>query len=115
MQRSTTPQRTLTDKVDAILIHKVWGLVTFAVIMATLFVSIFFLADPIMGGVEDGIGWLGGKVANLMSDGPLKDLWTDGIVRRRRRRARLRPADRAAVLLPRDPRRLRLPRAGRVL
>ncbi|MEA2711698.1 MAG: ferrous iron transport protein [Phycisphaerales bacterium] len=73
-------QRTLTDKADAILIHKFWGLLTFAAIMGTLFVSIFFLADPIMGAVESGIGWLGGLVTGLLPAGPLQDLWKDGIV-----------------------------------
>ena len=79
-QLDYAPARTLTDKVDAILIHKVWGLATFALIMATLFVSIFFLADPIMGGVEAGIEWLGGLVAKFLPAGPLQELWTDGIV-----------------------------------
>src|SRR5207244_11581508 len=32
-------KRTLTDKVDRILIHKVWGLLIFAAIMGALFIS----------------------------------------------------------------------------
>jgi ferrous iron transport protein B len=72
-------QLTLTDKVDRILIHKVWGLAIFAVIMAILFVSIFWLAAPIMDGLSSAVTWLGGLASSRMSDGPLKDLITDGI------------------------------------
>ena len=74
------PARTLTDKVDAIFIHKVWGLLVFAAIMAVLFVSIFWLADPLMGGVEAGVGWLGGLVTGWLPEGPIRDLWSDGVV-----------------------------------
>ncbi len=72
-------QITATEKVDRILIHKVWGLAIFAVIMAVLFVSIFWLAAPIMDGLSAGVEWLGGLASSRMSDGPLKDLVTDGI------------------------------------
>lgn len=75
------PARKLTfsEKVDAVLIHRLFGLVFFAAIMAMLFVSIFFLADPIMGATEDGIAFLGGLVTASMADGPLKALIVDGI------------------------------------
>ena len=72
-------QLTLTDKADKIFIHKVWGLLIFAAIMGALFVTIFWLAAPIMDGLSNAIAWLGERVAAHMSDGPLKDLVTDGI------------------------------------
>ena len=78
-----TPHRfrvALTDRADRILLHKVWGLAAFVAIMAGLFVSIFFLAQPLMDATQNGITWLGKLVANHMSDGTLKDLWTDGVV-----------------------------------
>jgi ferrous iron transport protein B len=75
-----SPARSLTDRVDAVLIHRVWGLVIFAALMATLFVTIFFLADPLMGWTEAGVGWLGSLVASTLPEGPIHDLWTDGIV-----------------------------------
>jgi ferrous iron transport protein B len=70
----------LTDRADKFLLHRVWGLFSFAAIMGALFIAIFFLADPLMGFVEDGIGLLGSFVANLLPEGALKDMWTDGIV-----------------------------------
>jgi ferrous iron transport protein B len=77
---ATFPTRHLTEKVDAILIHKVWGLAIFALVMAALFISIFSLADPLMSGIEAGVGAVGEFVAQWLPDGPIHDLWTDGIV-----------------------------------
>jgi ferrous iron transport protein B len=74
------PKITLSEKIDRFLLHKAWGLLTFAVVMSGLFMSIFFLADPIMGWIETVIGAAGDGVASLLPDGVLKDLWVDGIV-----------------------------------
>jgi ferrous iron transport protein B len=73
------PAKTLTQKVDEVLVHKVWGLLIFAGIMAALFVSIFYLADPLMGAMESAVGWLGDLATARLADGPLKDLLVDGI------------------------------------
>jgi ferrous iron transport protein B len=43
-------------------------------------VSIFIFADPLMGGVESAIAWLGDVIAPVLPEGPIRDLWTDGIV-----------------------------------
>jgi ferrous iron transport protein B len=69
----------VSEKIDAVLMHRFWGLIIFGVIMAVLFVSIFIIADPIMGAFSDGIGWLGAWLTAGMADGPLKDLINDGI------------------------------------
>jgi ferrous iron transport protein B len=70
---------TLTERVDAILIHKVWGLLVFTAIMALLFVSIFWLAQPLMDGIQNAVNWLADKVTTPLGDGPLHDLLKDGI------------------------------------
>lgn len=69
-----------SDRLDAVLMHKLWGFAVFGAIMGLLFVSIFWLAEPIMGLVESGVGWLGALVSPLLPAGPVRDLWTDGIV-----------------------------------
>jgi ferrous iron transport protein B len=79
LQYETPRKRHLTDRVDAVLIHKVWGLAIFALIMATLFVTIFWLAAPIMDGIKAGVAALGTIVTKHMTDGPVKDLLKDGI------------------------------------
>ncbi len=72
-------KRSLSERVDSVLVHRVWGLLIFAAIMASLFVSIFWLADPIMGAIEDAISAVAGAITENMSDGPLKALIVDGI------------------------------------
>ncbi|QOV89135.1 ferrous iron transport protein B [Humisphaera borealis] len=74
-----TPTSNTTEKVDAILVHKIWGLLIFASIMSALFVSIFWLAEPIMGWVEGLITGTGEKLTGSMEDGALKSLISDGI------------------------------------
>jgi ferrous iron transport protein B len=79
LRYETPRKRHLTERVDAILIHKVWGLVIFALIMATIFVTIFWVAQPIMDGLQDAIKWLGVVVTGHLGEGPIKDLLKDGI------------------------------------
>jgi ferrous iron transport protein B len=83
LEYESVKQKTLTEHLDSVLIHKIWGLAIFAVIMAGLFVTIFWLADPIMGGIKAGVAWLGeAAVKNRfweMKEGPVKALLTDGI------------------------------------
>src|ERR1019366_719369 len=69
----------LTERVDRILIHKVWGLLIFAGVMAALFITIFWLAQPIMDAIQSGITALGALVASHLPAGPIKDLITDGV------------------------------------
>lgn len=71
--------RTLTQKVDAILVHRVWGLLIFALVMTALFVTIFWVADPVMGGLEKAVGWVGDVATARLPEGPLKSLLVDGI------------------------------------
>jgi ferrous iron transport protein B len=73
------PKRTLTQRVDAILVHKIWGLLIFALIMGGLFVTLFWVAKPIMDGIQHGITALGVWTTTHMADGPLKDLLNDGV------------------------------------
>jgi ferrous iron transport protein B len=69
----------LSDRVDAILCHRVWGLVIFAGIMGGLFLALFWLAKPIMDGIQSAIDALGVLVTAPMSEGPLRALVRDGI------------------------------------
>lgn len=73
-------RHTLTERVDGVLMHPVWGLAIFAAIMATLFVALFWLAEPLKEGLLAGIGWLGGMIADQLNDGALKALIIDGVV-----------------------------------
>jgi ferrous iron transport protein B len=76
-----TPKKaTLTDRVDGILVHRFWGLLIFAFIMGTLFVTIFWLAQPIMNGMQNGILLIGHWLTHALPEGPLKSLLNDGVI-----------------------------------
>lgn len=72
--------RTPTDRVDAVLTHRFFGPLIFAVVMFVLFLSIFAWAEPLMSLIEAGQNALAGFVASRMDEGPLQSLLTDGII-----------------------------------
>lgn len=74
------PRRSLTERVDAVVMHPVWGLFIFAAIMGTLFVSIFSLAEPLMEATEGMVASFAQMVGDAMSPGPLRDLLVDGVI-----------------------------------
>lgn len=76
---------TMSDRVDQVLTHKLWGWMAFVFMMALVFVCIFFVADKPMGWIDDGFkalhDWAGGKFeAAGMKDSDLASLVTDGII-----------------------------------
>jgi len=75
-----TDQQTVSDKIDHVLTHKVWGSLILFTVMAFLFSSIFILADPLMGMVDDGVGWLAGVVEGLIPEGALQSLLVNGVI-----------------------------------
>src|SRR5262249_49305954 len=70
----------ISDRIDRILTHRVWGLLIFAGIMATMFLSIFSWAEPVMHGIESAQHWLAAQVRGGLSAGPLRDLVADGLI-----------------------------------
>lgn len=77
-------QDKLTDKLDSVFTHKIWGIPVFLGIMAVVFFLTFFVGDLIKSLFEMGIGWLSDTVQNgLTSVGAheiLISLIVDGII-----------------------------------
>lgn len=77
-------QDKLTDKLDSVFTHKIWGIPVFLGIMAVVFFLTFFVGDLIKSLFEMGIGWLSDTVQNgLTSVGAHKilvSLIVDGII-----------------------------------
>jgi ferrous iron transport protein B len=53
----------ITQRVDAVLLHPVWGTLVFLAVMVLFFQTVFTLAAPLQGYVETFFGWLSGLVA----------------------------------------------------
>jgi ferrous iron transport protein B len=70
----------LSDRIDAVLCHSVWGWAVFGVIMAALFYAIFSLAEAPMNFIDSHVALLGDWVKGAMAPGDLRDLLTDGVI-----------------------------------
>ena len=69
----------VTNRVDAVLMHPVFGLGIFAAIMTGLFLTIFIIADPLMSGCQNAVTWFGALVTSGLSEGLFKDLIDKGV------------------------------------
>jgi ferrous iron transport protein B len=74
------PGETISDKLDRVLTHKVWGTLIFIAVMALMFQSIFTFARIPMDALQSAVDWLGAQVANLIPPGDLNSLLVDGAI-----------------------------------
>lgn len=71
----------LTDKVDKILTHRVFGLMVFILVMYTVFLSIYSFASPFMDAIESAFGWMGDRAGALLQGNELlKSFVVDGLI-----------------------------------
>ncbi len=76
-----TPGRadhSLTDRIDRIVTHRVWGLLLFLGVMAVVFQSIFSWAALPMAWIGSGFDALGRLITSVMPPGDLRSLIVDG-------------------------------------
>lgn len=78
--RNQTQTHTFSDKLDSILIHKVYGMLTFVLIMALVFQSIYSWAGPLMDLIDGFFGMLGEAAASVIPEGALQSLVVDGVI-----------------------------------
>ncbi len=79
-RRPAGHRRTTTDRIDALLTHKVWGTLVFVLTMAVLFSSIFVMAAPLMNFIDAGVGALASFVEGVLPDGALRSLLVNGVI-----------------------------------
>ena len=70
----------LTEKLDKVLVHPVWGYVVFAFILLLIFQLVFYLAEYPMNWIDDAFVWLSSGVREALPPGPLNSLLADGII-----------------------------------
>ncbi len=69
-----------TSRIDALVTNKYLGYPIFILFMFIMFQCTFWLGQYPMDWIESGVGWLGDKIHDLMSPGPLRDLLVNGII-----------------------------------
>jgi ferrous iron transport protein B len=72
--------RTVSDRIDAVVTHPVWGWLVLGGIMTLLFFSIFTFAEAPMNWIDDRTAALSAWVKHAMAAGDLRDLTTDGVI-----------------------------------
>ncbi|MGV9993515.1 ferrous iron transporter B [Streptomyces sp. NPDC003374] len=70
----------VTRRVDAVLLHPVWGTVVFLAVMALFFQTVFTLAAPLQNGVEALFSQLSGLVAAHVDNPWLAGLLGDALI-----------------------------------
>lgn len=74
-------QKTLqTERIDGILLHRLWGYLILLVVLFFLFQSIFWLAQFPMEAIENGFGALSGWLSQTLPDNALSDLFVNGVI-----------------------------------
>jgi ferrous iron transport protein B len=80
IQRSAQGQQRLSDKVDRLLTHRVWGSLALILVMGMVFQSIYAWSQPLMEGMEKLVHWLGALALAPLPPGLLRDLLADGVL-----------------------------------
>lgn len=73
-------KETLTDQLDRILVHPVYGFIAMAFVFYLVFKFVFTFGFPLQGVLDDAFGRLGEWVAPHIADETLRGLLVDGII-----------------------------------
>lgn len=74
------PPPSFSEKLDAVLTHRVFGLFIFLGMMVLLFQSIYSWSGPLMDLIDGTFGSLGELVGSYLPEGALKSLIVDGMI-----------------------------------
>ncbi len=72
--------RRVTDRIDRVLIHPVFGFAIFLLLMTLLFQSLFTWSAPLIDGINAAFGVLGDGLRHALPAGLFRDFLTDGLV-----------------------------------
>lgn len=79
--RRVLGSRSLTEKIDALLTHRILGLFIFIGLMYLVFASIYLWAAPVMDAIEALFGSMSDGIGRLLIDSPaLHSLISDGVI-----------------------------------
>jgi len=67
-------------RLDAAVMHPVWGLVLLAAVLFLIFQAVFSWANVPMDAIKAGVAGLGDWTNANMADGPLRSLLVDGVI-----------------------------------
>ncbi len=74
------PDRSLTQKIDRVLLHRVAGFAAFLGVMALLFMALFTGAQPLIDAVDYVFKWVGAELRGVLGAGIFTDFIVDGVI-----------------------------------
>lgn len=77
---ATAHDETVSNKIDKILTHRVFGFIIFFAILLFMFQAIFSWASYPMSLIEDSFVWLQNALHAVLPAGPLTSLLVDGVI-----------------------------------
>lgn len=76
----SSKRNTLTQKIDDLVTHKIWGYPIFLLFMFVMFETTFVIGAYPQEWIESLIGWCAEALASNMAAGTLRDLLVDGVL-----------------------------------
>jgi len=70
----------VSERIDRVLTHRIWGPVLFVLLMGAVFQSVFAWAQPAMDLIDAGVGRVGNGLEALLPAGALRSLLVDGVI-----------------------------------
>ena len=70
----------IDHRIDAVVMHPVWGLALLALLLFLIFQAVFSWASVPMDAIEAGMAALGAWVSTHLAEGPLRSLLVDGVI-----------------------------------
>lgn len=80
ISQSSKKGQVLSDRIDNVLTHKVWGVAVFLLVMGFIFQSIFTWASIPMDFISSGVDFISSFVKQTLPEGQLKSLISDGVL-----------------------------------
>ena len=71
---------TVTDRIDRVLTHRLWGMLFFAAVMLVVFQSVFVGARPAMEWIQAATAAAGNWIGSHMAEGAMRSLLVDGVI-----------------------------------
>ncbi|PAP78029.1 ferrous iron transport protein B [Rubrivirga marina] len=78
VRQSDQTEATLSDKIDAVVTHKIWGPLIFGGVLLLIFQAVFTWAVPAMDLIEWLVGAAGEGLRAVMPDGIVEDVLVEG-------------------------------------
>ncbi len=69
-----------SDRIDRIVLHRLWGPVLLVLVLFLVFQAVFAWAEGPMGLIETGTAWLGQQATQALPDNWTRSLLVDGII-----------------------------------